>query len=357
LRQLQPDENKKHHLGGDAMKRIGFALALAMLWSGGNVLAADPTVELKLSHWVPPAHPLHPAFQAWAADIEKASGGTIKSTIFPAQQLGKAVDHYDMARDGIADFTYVNPGYQPGRFPVIAAGELPFLMSNAKGGSEALDRWYRKYAANEMKDVHFCLGFVHDPGVFHSRSKKIVEPADVRGLKVRPATATIGQFVTLLGGTNVQASAPEARDVLERGVADAITFPWQSMILFGVDKATKYHMDAPFYVTTFVWVMNKGKYEAMTPAQRQVIDAHCTTEWAEKISAPWADWEAAGRDKIKAETGHEVYPITADQLAAWRKAAEPLTKAWREAVRKTSLDPDKVMGELKGELDQYKAAY
>ena len=29
-----------------------------------------------------------------------------------------------MARDGIADLTYVNPGYQPGRFPVIAAGEL-----------------------------------------------------------------------------------------------------------------------------------------------------------------------------------------------------------------------------------------
>ena len=40
-----------------------------------------------------------------------------------------------MARDGIADLTYVNPGYQPGRFPIIGAGELPFLMSNAKGGS------------------------------------------------------------------------------------------------------------------------------------------------------------------------------------------------------------------------------
>ena len=38
-----------------------------------------------------------------------------------------------MARDGIADFTYVNPGYQPGRFPIIAAGELPFLMSQRQG--------------------------------------------------------------------------------------------------------------------------------------------------------------------------------------------------------------------------------
>ena len=52
---------------------------------------------------------------------------------FPSQQLGKAFDHYDMARDGIADFTYVNPGYQPGRFPIIAAGELPFLIGERQG--------------------------------------------------------------------------------------------------------------------------------------------------------------------------------------------------------------------------------
>jgi TRAP-type transport system periplasmic protein len=338
------------------MKRLGIALALTMLLAG-SALAAEQTVQLKLSHWVPAAHPLHPALQAWAADIEKESGGSIKSTIFPAQQLGKAVDHYDMARDGIADFAYVNPGYQPGRFPIIAAGELPFLMKNAKGGSEALDAWYRKYAAKEMKDVHFCLAFVHDPGVFNSRDKKILVPADINGLKVRPADATIGQFVTLLGGTNVQASAPEARDVLERGVADAITFPWNSLILFGIDKATKYHMDAPLYVTTFVWVMNKAKYEGMSAAQKKVIDDHCTTAWAEKIAAPWADWEAAGRDKIKHEAGHEVYPITADQLAQWRKAAQPLTAKWAEGAKQAGVDPEKTLAELKDELAKYKAAY
>src|SRR6202521_1565578 len=282
------------------MKRLGIALAtIAVLWTG-NAMAADPTVELKLAHWVPPAHPLHPALQAWAADLETASGGTIKSTIFPAQQLGKAVDHYDMARDGIADFAYVNPGYQPGRFPVIAAGELPFLMADAKGGSQALDAWYRKYAASEMKDVKFCVAFVHDPGTFHSKSKKIEVPGDIKGMKIRPAHATMAAFVTQLGGTNVQSSAPEVRDILEKGVAEAVTFPWGSLALLGVDKVTKYHMDVPLYVTTFVFVMNKDKYNAMSAAQKQVIDAHCNTEWAQKVGAPWGDFEHAGIAKIKA---------------------------------------------------------
>ena len=341
------------------MKKVALAGALAAaLLAAANASAADPVVNLKLSHWVPPSHPLQPALEAWAADLEKESGGTLKSTIFPAQQLGKAVDHYDMAKDGIADFAYVNPGYQPGRFPIFAAADLPFLMSNAKGGSKALDMWYRQYAAKEMSDVHYCLAFVHDPGVFNSRDKKIMVPADIKGLKVRPADDTIGELVRRLGGTNVQASAPEARDVIARGVADAITFPWHSLILFGIDKATKYHMDVPLYVTGFVWVMNKGKYESLTPMQKKAVDDHCTADWAEKIAAPWADWEAAGREIIKKEPGHDVYSISPAQLAEWRKAAAPLSKEWEDGARKAGIaDPEKALAALKADLKKEHAAY
>ena len=39
----------------------------------------------------------------------------------------------------------------------------------------------------------------------------------------------------------------QSRDALERGVADALTFPWGSLVLFGIDKVVKFHMDAPLY--------------------------------------------------------------------------------------------------------------
>src|SRR5271169_1844215 len=143
------------------------AAALAVLTGAPAALAQEKTFELKLSHWVPASHPLQKALEDWGAAIEKDSGGTLHYKVFPAQQLGKAFDHYDMARDGIADLTYINPGYQPGRFPIIAAGELPFLISDTAGGSMSLDAWYRKYAAAEMKDVKFCLAFIHAPSSFH----------------------------------------------------------------------------------------------------------------------------------------------------------------------------------------------
>jgi TRAP-type C4-dicarboxylate transport system substrate-binding protein len=337
---------------------LATAAGLALLAAiAPSARAEDQTFELKLSHWVPPSHPLQKALEDWGASVEKASGGTIKSKVYPSQQLGKAFDHYDMARDGIADLTYINPGYQPGRFPIIGAGELPFLMSDAKNGSRAFDAWYRKYADKEMKDVKFCLAFVHDPGTFHSRTKKIMVPEDIKGMKIRPANATIATFVTLLGGTNVRAGAPEVRDVLEKGVADAVTFPWGSIPLFGIDKVVKYHMDVPLYVTTFAFVFNKDKYNQMSPAQKKVIDEHCTNEWAGKVAGPWADFEHAGIAKLKAEPGHEVYPISAEQLAQWKKAAEPLQKTWADNVRKTGVDPDKALAELKDELAKRNAAY
>ena len=327
------------------------ALGLCM----GSAIAQDKHIDLKLATWLPPQHPLNPSFQAWAEDIKKASGGTIGFALFPSEQLGKAFDHYDMARDAIADFAYVNPGYQPGRFPVMAGASLPFLFSNGKSGSAAIDAWYRQYAAKEMKDVHFCFAFVHDPGAFHLH-KKIVLPDEVRGMKVRPATSTVGQMVTLLGGTNVQASAPEARDMLERGVADAITFPWGSIVLFGIDKVVKFHMDLPLYTTPFVWVMNQAKYDAMSAAQKKVIDAHCTTEWAEKVAAPWADFEFAGHAKLTVP-GHEVYKLTSDQVAAWRKAVAPAETQWANDARKAGYDPKAVLDGLKQSLTKYKAGF
>ena len=331
------------------------ATCLTALAAAPAAVAQDKQVNLKISFWVPAQHPLVPATKKWAEDIEKESGGTIKATLFPSEQLGKAFDHYDMARDGIADVTYVNPGYQPGRFAIVSLGQVPFIFGDGHKGTQAFDAWYRKYAAKEMKDTHYCFGFIHDPGAIHSRTKKVMVPGDISGMKIRPAQSTIGQMVKSLGGTNVQASAPESRDALERGVADAITFPWGSVFLFGIDKVTKYHMDVPLYSTVFTYSMNKALYDGMSAAQKKVIDNHCTTEWAEKVAGPWADFEAAGRDKMRKAEGHEVYKISDAQLAEWKKVVEPLEKDWAEAVKKAGGDPAAIKADLDATVKKYGA--
>jgi TRAP-type C4-dicarboxylate transport system substrate-binding protein len=332
-------------------------LACAALTLGATgALAQDKKVNFKFAHWVPAKHPLHPSLVAWGESITKASNGTITFSFFPAQQLGPAKDHYAMTASGIADASWINPGYTPGQFPVVAAGELPFLITNATAGSRAFDEWYRRHNRREMRDVKYCLAFLHDPGTFHGK-KPITSPEDVKGMKVRPAHATMARFVNLLGGASVQVSAPEARDALAKGTADAITFPWNSIVLFGIDNVSKHHMDVPLYVTTFVLPINKARYDGLSAAQKKVIDDHCTPEWAERIATPWAKWEAEGRELLAGRADHELHRPTAEEMAAWRKAAEPLRAAWAKDVERAGQDPDAIYQDLLATLRKHNSLY
>jgi len=327
-----------------------------LAFTAGLGQAQDKPVELRFAHWLPAQHSLaKTGFEPWAKAVEAASGGSIKVTMYPAQQLGKAPDHYDMARDGIADMAWVSPGYQAGRFPIFAASELPFMATNPSGGSAALDAWYRKYVEREMKDVKLCFAHIHN-GTLHSK-KPITEPGQIAGMKIRSANGTVAQMVTLLGGTNVQVSAPEARDALEKGVADAITFPWDSTISFGIDKVAKYHIDFKLYSASFVWLMNRGWYDKLSAGQKKVMDDNCNNAAAAKYGAAWGDFEDGGEAKMEKMGGHTITKLTPAQLASWRKAVEPMTAAWIAAADKAGVNGKQALDELKAELKSRNAAY
>jgi len=50
--------------------KIGAAVFAATIGWASAAAAQDKTVELKLSHWVPPSHPLQKAMEEWGASIE-----------------------------------------------------------------------------------------------------------------------------------------------------------------------------------------------------------------------------------------------------------------------------------------------
>lgn len=335
--------------------RTASAVALALGLAAPAVQAQAQVTEWKFSHWVPPTHPLQRLYTDWAKQIFDETGGTLKITVFPAQQLGKAPDHYDMVIKGIADAAYISTGYQAGRMLASNAGQMPFLMSNAEGGSMAYDEWYRPLAAKDMPGVRMCFMFTHDVATLHSK-KEIRTPDQIKGMKIRPAHSTMASWMTSMGATTVQVSAPESREALERGVADAITFPWGSLIVFRIDGITKFHIDEPMYVATFATIINNDRYNALTPQQKKVMDNHCTTQTAGWIGREWAKWEDEGRQKLKASgSGHTIVKLKPDELAAWRKSGEPVYKAWSEDMRKAGMDPDKTMADLKASLVKHKA--
>src|ERR1700704_4943461 len=64
---------------------LAFGALLAISGLLAPAAAQDKPVDLKLSHWVPPTHPLQKAMEAWGNSVKVASGGSISFAVFPAQ--------------------------------------------------------------------------------------------------------------------------------------------------------------------------------------------------------------------------------------------------------------------------------
>lgn len=325
-------------------------LATTAIIVAGTGAAIAQDFDLRFGTWLPPAHPVHDAIEEWAESIYEQSGGTISVTVYPAQQLGRADDHYDMTRDGIADLAYVNVGYQAGRFPIAEAIHLPFMVSDGVAGSRVFDEWYRPIAETEMHEVRYCLGFMHAPASIHSK-RELRTPDEMQGMQVRSANSVIANFVSQLGGTNVRVSAPETRTALESGVADAVTFPWGSITPFGLDNVVTHAMDAPFYLSGFAWTFHPLTYESMNDEQKAVMDAHCTSEWSERVAEIWDAHEQTGYEALKEADAYTVYSLTDDEVAAWLEAADDARARWADDASSAGVeDPESIIGELEAAL-------
>ena len=93
----------------------------AMVAVAGCAALAAPaeaqTIELKISHFIPPNHTFHKWVTAWSDQLAKDSGGRLKFTIYPNGQLvGPPNRQLDAARNGITDMSFVLHGVTPGRY-------------------------------------------------------------------------------------------------------------------------------------------------------------------------------------------------------------------------------------------------
>ena len=334
------------------------AAALAIAMPAGGAAARNFTI--KLSYWVPPSHKLTPGYKEWGDSVEKASHGTIKYKLYPSSQLGSGKDEYDMVKRGIADFGLINPGYTPGRFPIISVVDLPFMVKDALGAAKALTRWYKAYAAKEMKDEYVCHVFTHHIGTLHTSKKIVRVPADVRGLNIRSANETMSRFITDMGGNSVQVPIMEAKDTLTKGITDGITVTMDGIgphSTFKFGEVTKYTLDIPLYVTVFTDNINKRMYDRMSAAQKKVIDDHCTPEWSARVYGYWYRDELSDLKEARALKGHVWTEVGPKEVALWRDAAKPVYAYWAKQVKKAGYDPDKILSEVKASLKKDNALY
>lgn len=325
------------HLRRTALASVGAMLVACLPMT---ISAAD--VTLRLHQFLPaqanvPAHIL----DVWADKIEADSDGRIEIQRFPSMQLGgKPPELYDQVIDGVADIIWTVAGYTPGRFPRAEVFELPFIMNNA----EATSRAYWQLGEETMldadfKDVHVLGLWVHGPGVIHSK-EPITSTSDLAGVKLRAPTRQTTQLFSSLGATSIGMPVPAVPESLSKGVIDATVIPWEVTAALKVAELVDNHTefgDATLYTTTFVFAMNKERYEALDEELRAVIDANSGLEFSGFAGRTMQEDDVGSR-QIAVDRGNNIIELTPDQVDEWRVASDGIIEAWVAEAQEKGVD-------------------
>jgi TRAP-type C4-dicarboxylate transport system substrate-binding protein len=298
---------------------------LAML--GTHVAMAEPIV-FKFSHFLGPTSFFQTdVVEPWAKELEARTNGQVKVEIFnAASPLGKPTEQANQVKAGTVDIALGLRGAEGDKFPGTAIIELPFLVPNALAGSRALWGLYADGTlADEYKDYKVLALFVHNPGLIHTATKRVVNLADLKGLRLRVPNKTVAAL-DHVGATPVVLQVNEVMDAVKGGRIDGIVTNWGNP-LQGFNDYMKFHTDTQFYTAAFFIVMNREKYESLPADVRRAVDEMSGEEWSAKFGPLWDKWDAPVRQGASGP-GHEIIVPDAATMAAWRDGLRPVTERY-----------------------------
>lgn len=338
------------------MKRRSLLQGAAATMLGAPALSgfAQQAVTLKFHTFMAPQSNVWLSMhKPWMEKVEKDSGGRIKFEAYPAMQLGGTpVQLYDQARDGVVDVVWTLPGNTAGRFPRVEVFELPFIMTNAEATSKAYWEYILTQAPDEFKETHVLALQVHGPGMFHSATRLIKSPADLKGMKVRGPTRQVTKLLGALGATPVGMPLPQIPDALSKGTIEGCVIPWEVVPSVKVHELTKFHTEFPssgpaLYTTTFVLAMNKARYESLAPDLKKVIDANSGLATSASLGKIQQGNDPIGR-KAAVDHGNTIHTLSNTEAQEFIKVSGAIDDEWVAEMNKRGFDGKKLLESARG---------
>lgn len=306
-------------------KQLAGAFVLVLAFTH-TVLAQ--TTTLRMANWLPPVHHMTQTLGNWAAEVEKASEGSLKIDLLKAP-LGKPPAQYDLVKNGVVDIAWGVPAYTPGRFHMMRVMELPFLSPNAEMGSAGLWEWYSKHnlLEKEFADTKLLAVFVHGPGVLHSK-EAILSLEELEGVKLRVGGGGVAMS-DQLGAVPVAMPANQAHESLQRGTTEGAFFPWESIKGFRLGKLVGHHLEFPggLYTTPFFLVMNQKSWENLSAEHKEVLNKVGGAWGSRFIGKGWDAADTVGKKQAMAN-GNKISTIAAKEFDRWKEKTQFMAEEW-----------------------------
>jgi TRAP-type C4-dicarboxylate transport system substrate-binding protein len=322
---------------------IFLAICVGLSFSSiGALNAHAETVKLTYSNFFPPGHIQSKLAEAWCKEVEKRTNGEVVVEYYPGQTLTKARQVYDGVVEGLSDVGFSVLAYTRGRFPVMAAVDLPLGYTSGTVATKVVNAVYNKFKPKELMDTQVMYLHAHGPGLIHTKGKAVRKLEDMKGLEFR-GHGTSALVVKALGGTPVPKPMPETYQMLQKGVVEGAVYPFEANKGWKLGEVTNF-CTASFsaaYTTSFFVVMNKAKWNSLSAANQKII-TQINTEWADKHGEAWDTSDAQGI-VFFLNQGSEIIGLDVKEAERWKKAVAPIISDYAADMTKKGFNGNELV--------------
>ena len=322
------------------MRKLTLAAALLAAWALTGPASAQSPIVIKFSHVVAPDTPKGLAAEKFKELAEKYTNGKVKVEVYPNSTLYKDKEELEALQLGAVQMLAPsNSKFGPIGIRQFEVFDLPYILPDRAAVRKVTDG---PLGAKLLKllEPEGMTGLAYWDNGFKqmTANKKLVTPADYKGLKFRIQSSKVleAQF-RALGAIPKVTPFNEVYQALQTGVVDGQENTWSNIYTQKMHQVQKYATVTNHGYLGYVVVVNKKFWNGL-PA-----DIRGQLEMAMKEATAFGNGQSAKEnddalDAIKKSGKTEIVTLTPEQDAAMRKALEPVYKDVAERVGQPLID-------------------
>jgi len=304
-------------------------------------------VELTLAHNGSTEYSSQHGAEKFKELLEQKTNGLYTVTIFPGGQLGGERQQWEGIMAGTLDMTISSTGPLPNWLPQFQVFDFPYLFENEAQADAVLDGdlGTEMFALLEEKGIKPLSWMENGFRNFTNDTRPLVEPADLKGLKIRVMeNPLMMDTIKLLGGDPTPIPFNELYTALQQGTVDGQENPVNLIYTSKFHEVQKYLTVSGHFYSPYILAMNKAKFDSF-PAEVQTAIKEAAMEarlYQREVSRKQV---AEYLDKMIEEEGLEVVQLTDEQKQKWAEATLPIYDKYKDKIGADLYE--KIMAEVK----------
>ncbi|MDO8066841.1 MULTISPECIES: TRAP transporter substrate-binding protein [unclassified Janthinobacterium] len=318
------------------MKTLFVALCAAIGATAGVHAYAQAPIVIKFSHVVATDTPKGQAAERFKQLAEKATNGKVKVELYPNSQLYKDKEELEALQLGAVQMLAPSLAkFGPLGVKEFEAFDLPYIFPTKTALYNVTEGEIGKSLLKKLEPKGITgLAYWDNGFKVMSANKPLHTPADFKGLKMRIQSSKVLDAQMRALGANPQVLAfSEVYQALQTGVVDGTENPPSNMYTQKMHEVQKHVTVSNHGYLGYAVIVNKKFWDGLPPEIRgQLEKAMREATTFEKAIAQRDNDQAL--DAIKKAGRTQIYTLTVQEQAEWRKALAPVQKAMEGRIGK-----------------------